>query len=943
MIKRIIFLLALFLGYLITGNVYSQVDLSKEKIPVDSKIKIGKLDNGFTYYIRENKKPENRLELRLVIKAGSMQEDENQLGLAHFVEHMCFNGTKHFEKNELIQYLQSIGVKFGADLNAYTSFTETVYMLTIPSDSTELVNKGFLVMEDWAHNVTFDDEEIDKERGIVIEEWRLGRGPFQRIRDKILPTIFGESRYSERLPIGKKEIIENADYETVRRFYRDWYRPDLMALIVVGDINSGAVEEKIKEHFSNLKMPDNPREHIEYDIPDHEGTELAKATDKELPTTIVELFYKNDPDPQETAFDYLHSLKYRFVTGLLNQRLAELREKPEPPFINAGFSYGTLVSKSKYVLDGYAMVSETGILSGMNALLEEAERVRRFGFTEGEFERFKLDVLKQYEKTYNERDKTESDVLAAELIRNYLEDEPIPGIEYEYNLVKENLKDFKLDDINALAKTLIKEDNRVLVVAGAEKEGLKIPSDEEILAVTKTVKNTELKPYTDIIAGAELMEQLPEPGSIVDEKKVESIDAVELKLSNGATVVLKHTDFKNDEVLLTAFSTGGTSVYPDEDHFSAINADGIIQESGVASYSNSDLRKILAGKSVYTAPTIGSETQNISANCRLGDMESMMQLIYLYFTAPRADQEAFQSYITKKKDQFKNLRQEPTNYFFDKYNRFKAQNHPRGNYLPTDEDWEKVDFNRAIEIYKDRYADASEFTFVIVGAFDLEKTKQFVQRYLASLPSNHRSETYKDLGIRPPKGLVEKDVYKGNDPKSMVILLFNQEVKSDKKSRFLFKQFGDILMRRYTEILREEMSGVYSVSARASINRIPYENASLQIIIPCSPDNVDSLVNAAIKEIKDIQENGPTEKDLVKAREIYKRDKEKNLENNRYWLAAIKNGYFYSDDLEDITSYKSMDYLTKDEVKKVANECININSYLKATLYPEEYTRKDEN
>jgi zinc protease len=926
---------ALILGLSILSSDAQVVDFNTP-LPVDEKVRIGQLENGFTYYIRENKKPENRIEMRLAVNAGSILETEEQLGLAHLLEHMAFNGTKHFEKNELIQYLQSIGVKFGPDLNAYTSFDETVYMLTIPSDSAELVDKGFLVMEDWAFNQTLDAEEIDKERGVVIEEWRLGQGPWKRMLDKNLPVIFKDSRYANRLPIGKKEVIESFEHDVLRSFYKDWYRPNLMALAIVGDIDADVAEAKIKEHFSKFKNPENEKERKEYGVPDHEGTLITIATDVEAPVTLVRLMYKADVGEQKTEADYLQMVKESCISGMLNRRLQELTEKAEPPFVNAGFYYGGMWSRNKNALQGYALLSEAGIEKGLTVLLEENNRIAQFGFTDGELHRYKLDYLKRLEKAFNEANKTESASLADEYIRNFLEEESIPGIEFEYAFVKANIDKVTLEDVNALAKSLISSDNRIIVVNGPEKEDLKVIEESDILTVAEKADQIELTPYKDKLASATLIEILPKAGEIASEKEIASIGATEITFANGAKVLLKPTTFKNDEIKVTGFAWGGRSTVGVEDHFSALHADGIVSESGLATFSKSDLTKILAGKTAYAANTIGEYTQNVSASCRPQDAETMLQLLYLNFTAPRVDDEAFQAYISKNRDLYKNLGQEPMNYFYDKYNRIRSQNHPRGNYLPLEEDWYKVNFQRSIEIYKDLYSNASEFTFVFVGAFDTDTIKPLLAKYIGSLPSTNEKKTYTDMGIRLPKGKVVENIYKGTDPKSLAIVSFYKEVDYNKKDAFLMDQLAQLLNRKYYEILREEMSGVYGVNTRANLAKVPYERASLSISIPCSPDNVDSLIDAAKDEIINIQTNGVEEKEINKSREIFKRALEKNLQENSYWLGSIKECYMKDIPFEMIGSFDIMEDITSDELKRVANQYVNLDEYLQVVLYPEE-------
>jgi len=934
-LKYLLILLSVF-SYIIAA---SQVDPGIQKLPVDPKIRIGKMENGFTYYIRQNQKPEKRVEMRLAVNAGSVLEDEDQLGLAHFVEHMCFNGTKNFKKNELVEYLQSIGIRFGAELNAYTSFDETVYMLTIPSDSVNLIRKGFQVMEDWAHQVTFEDSEIDKERGVIVEEWRLGRGPWQRMRDKYLPILFKDSRYADRLPIGKKEIVENASYETLRNFYRDWYRPDLMTLVVVGDIDPQVAEKEIKEHFSGIAPLANPRPRSEFKVPDQPVTLVNVATDVEAPLSLIQIFYKTDVKKYVTYADYLDMLKYSFITGMLNQRLAELTEKENPPFVNAGYEYGGLWVRTKNGLQGSCIVGGQGIERGLETLLIENRKLSKYGFTQGEFDRYKLDLLNVYKNAFNERDKTESEKFADEYVRNFLESEPIPGIEFEYQYVKDNIDKISLAEINDISKSLIIDANRVLIVNAPDKEGLVVPTEQRVMEIAQSVDTMTIIPYEDKFAQSSLLNKEVKSGKVESEVELKELAAVDLKLSNGARVILKSTDFKNDEVLVTAFSIGGHSVYPDIDHFTALNTDAIIQESGVDGYSNSDLNKILAGKTISVSPGIGYETETMSANFRLADMESMFQLMYLYFTDPRADQGAFNSYITKKKDLYENLIKDPQYYFYDQYYRIKAQNHVRGDYIPRPEDWNTVNFKRAIEIYKDRFADANNFTFIIIGAFNVDSIKPLVAQYLGGLPTVERTEKYVDLGIRPPKGKVLHDVFKGNDPKSMAIVYYEKERPWNEKDAFMVGVLSDILGFRYIEKLREEMSGVYTSRVRASLSKIPYEKFSMQISIPCSPDNVDSLISAAINEIRQIQIKGVEEKEIIKARETKRRELEKAVKTNEYWLSAIQSSILNGTSLTSVTNEEYIDQITSEEMQRIAKECMNVDEYLQVILYPESYKK----
>jgi len=506
--------------------------------------------------------------MRLVVNVGSMMEDDNQLGIAHFIEHMAFNGTRNFEKNEIVSYLQSIGVQFGADLNAYTSFDETVFILPIPTDDPEIVDKGLLILSDWAHNVTFDPEEVDKERGVVIEEWRLGRGANQRMRDKYFPVLFKDSRYAERLPIGKKEIIANASYDTIKKFYKDWYRPDLMSVIAVGDIDVDEMEAKIKEKFSGIPNPANERERNSYDVPDHDETLIAITSDKEAPYTTIQLFYNTDNVETVTLKDYRRDIIHRLYNGMLNTRLAELARSADPPFLFGSTSFSSLVrTKSSYA--SFAVVGESGIGKGLKALIAENERVKKFGFTQGELDRYKKELLNSYEEAYKESDKTESRNYTNEYIRSFLTNEPIPGISFEYNYVKQILPGIELKEVNGLADQWITDKNRVVVVTGPAKEGVEMPDEANIETMLDEADKMDITPYEEKELANSLIEDLPEPGKVTATKFIDTVGVTQLTLSNGAKVVLKPTDFKNDEILMSAYSPGGTSIYSDEDYESA--------------------------------------------------------------------------------------------------------------------------------------------------------------------------------------------------------------------------------------------------------------------------------------------------------------------------------------------------------------------------------------
>ncbi len=908
------------------------------EIPLAPEIIKGRLDNGLTYIIRQNTQPEERVALRLAINAGSLMEDDDQLGLAHFTEHMAFNGTENFEKNELIDVLQMAGVKFGAHLNAYTSFDETVYMLKVPTTDTTL-EKSMQILEDWAGGITFDAAEIDKERGIVIEEWRMRLSPQQRMQDEYLPVLLADSRYANRMPIGTKDILENFDYRTLERFYEDWYRPDQMAVVAVGDIDPQEMEAEIKRRFSDLEAPAKVREREIYEVPDHQDVKVSIVTDKEYSFNVIQLFYKQPgmAEPEETLADFRESYKQSLFTGMLSQRLAELTQKADPPFIQAGSYYGDVVARGKEGFQETAYVPEGGLEKGLRTLLEENEKVKRFGFTQTELDRYKQRMLTSYEAAYKEREKAESGRYADEYVRNFLEDEPAPGIAFEYAFAQKVLPEITLEEVNAMADDLIGEDNLVAVLMAPDKEGVPLPTEAEVRSLLQEVQNAEVEAYQDEEIASTLIENVPAPAEITAEKTIEEIGVTEMTLANGVKVVLKPTDFKDDEILMTASSPGGHSLFPDDMYYSAVFSDAIVQQSGVKDFSSIALNKYLSDKNANASPYINSLTEGFSGSAAPKDFETMLQLTHLYFTAPRKDQESFQSFISKNKSLYQNLMSNPQCYYQDKLMRIMTQDHPRGGGFPTQEDFDKIKFEEAYNAYRDRFADAGDFTFFFVGNLDVEAMKPMIASYLGSLPTNGRTESWKDVGIRPPSGVVEENVYKGTDPKSMVNINFTGEMAYDKKEAYELNSLIQALNIKLIEEIREKRSGVYGIGANANVSKYPYEHYSIRISFPCAPENVASLTEAVFEEIRKIQANGPTEKDLMKVKETQRREMETNLKQNQYWLRGLERAYFLGQEPTNIVTYEeSIEGLTVEDLKETANKYFNFDQYIQVVLYPEE-------
>ena len=914
--------------------VFSLTTFSQNQLlPVDKDVITGTLDNGVKYYIKKNQKPEKRAELRLYVNAGSVLENEDQRGLAHFVEHMAFNGTKHFKKNELINYLEKLGIKFGPELNAYTSFDQTVYMLTVPTDSINILKTGFLVLEDWAHNLSFDTTEINKERGVVIEEWRLGRGANMRMLDKQLPILFKGSRYAERLPIGKKEIIESANYETIKDFYKDWYRPDLIAVAAVGDFDVNEIENYIKQHFSNLHSPENERERKVYDIPGHEDTYFAIASDKEATYSTVSLYYLQKPREVRDLAGYKNQLIHDIFYGILNDRLNELTTSSNPPFSYA-FAGDSRFAKSSDISFLTAMVKEGGIETGFEALLREAERVKEFGFTSTELERQKTSYLRTAEKRLAEKDKTESSQIIREFDNNFLYGDPIISIEDQYKLAQELIPEITLDEVNTVSSELLKHENRVVMVNSPEKESLKIPTEEELSAIIAKVGSEKITPYEDKVANKPLVETVPSPSPVVSSKNIERLGLIEWTLKNGVKVFLKPTDFKNDEIVFSAFSPGGSSLVKDEDFLSAQNSPALVRESGLNGFNKTELDKYLSGKIVTVSPYIGFYYEGLNGGASPKDAETLFQLIYSYFTSPRIDSTGFLSLKSKMKSYLENKSNNPQSAFNDTLTVTLTDYHFRSRPL-TVKMLDEITPDKSLNIFKERFRDAGDFTFVFVGNIDTAVFKPLVETYLGGLPSFNSNERPVDLRYHNITGTIEKEVDKGIEPKSSVAIVYVGDMNWSRKEEHTMESLVDVLDIKLREILREDKGGTYGVYAYDQIYRIPTAHYSINFGFGCNPDRVDELVQAFYSVLDSIKTFSPDDVVMTKIKETQKRQRELNLKQNNFWDNEISDYLENNDDPMQILSYNQwVDELTADDIKNAADKYLGDN-VVKVVLYPE--------
>ncbi len=906
----------------------------KAKMPTDPKVKIGQLKNGIKYYIRENKKPENRAELQIVVKAGSVDEDNDQKGLAHFIEHMCFNGTKNFPKNDLVKFLESTGVRFGAELNANTNFDRTYYMVTIPLDKPGLMEKGVQVLEDWAHNVSFDPEELEKERGVIMSEWRVYRGAQDRVMKVHYPNIFHNSHYAERDVIGDTAVIQHAPRETFLRFYNDWYRPDNIAVIAVGDFKQDDIEKLIIKHFSKIENPKNPRQRAEYPVPFHKEPIVSIATDKELQYPSFSLYFKHPVREKGTYEDYRQGIVENLFETILNERYAELSRKPNPPFMIARGGVGGFV-RTINLFTLFSVPTMQNVNNGLESLLTEAFRAMQSGFNASELDRAKTNLMRGMEQSLAEAEKTQSKAYAGEYYRNFTTDEGMPGVNYEVELYKKFLPSITLDEVNKLAGKLISKENLVITASFPEKEGIKAPAKDEILAIYDKVAGSKLEKYTDVATDKPLMAKKPVPGKIVETKVNKELNITEFKLSNGAKAILKPTDFKNDEVLFRAYSFGGSSLVSDNDALLAIYSAPIIDEGGIADFNATTLEKMMAGKIAGVSPSVSYLTEGFNGSASPKDIETMFQLLNLYFTQPRADKESFESFKTKMIEQIRNSKRSPESALSDTLNAVLGNYNKRN--MPTEEsDISNFDLQKAYSLYKERFADGGDFTYIFVGNFKIDDMKPLIETYIASLPTSGKKEQFKDLGIRPPKGHVEKEIKKGIEDKSSVRLVMTGDYEFSRQNNLVVKLLSDILSIRLREVIREDKGGVYGIGAYIRTEKLPYPNYATNIMFTTAPKRVDELLGSVNDVIKEIKAGKFEDEYLNKVKNMAKREYETQSKENRYWIGQIYTNEYYGMNINDVLStVKRIDGVTKKEIVAAAKKYLDNTNMIKAVLNPE--------
>jgi zinc protease len=864
--------------------------------PLDPEIKVGHLANGLTYYVMKHGKPEQRASLWLAVNAGSVLEDDDQRGLAHFVEHMAFNGTKRFPKQDIVDFIEKVGMEFGADVNAYTSFDQTVYQLTVPTDDAKALAKGVDILRDWAGDITFDPTEVDKERGVVLEEWRLGRGAAARIEDKQWPVVFAGSKYAERLVIGLPDIIKTAKRDTLYRFYKDWYRPDNMAVIAVGDFDPVQLEKELQQKFGDLQNPAHERPRITIAVPHDQPTAVTVATDPELPATQVTIYDKLDHRSEATKGDFRRFLVEGLYHQMLGARFSELAEEPEAPFLFAGSTTGSFVRASD-LFTRQAEAKEGKAREALAAVVKEIVRVDKYGFGAGELDRARRQVLSQTERDALEADKVPDTDLADEITRNFFTGEQMGGRAVELAYTREMLPTITLAELNHLAQAWGSDKGRVIAMSGPASSQL--PREQEVRQIFAAAQTAPVEPWRDTGGDQPLLAHAPKPGSIVTETHDAKVDATVWTLSNGAKVVVKPTPFKNDEILFDGWQPGGTSLLSDAD-FAQVRFFGLVSSMGVGELDPIALEKVLAGKVADVSAGYSELADIVGGTTRPSDLETMLQLAYLRMTAPHKDARAFAAWQRDQLEFVKHRAVTPEGQFWDAMTAIETSNHPR--HRPgTEAQLAQVDADKALAVFRSQFSEFGGFTFVFVGNVDPKTLRPLVETYLASLPSTGKRPHWKDIGVTWAKGPVEKTIVAGTEPKSFVSLTSiapdRWSLDGERDAEVLTK----VLEIRLREILREDMGGVYGVTVNAALSKEPTQRREFEVMFGCDPQNVDKLKQAVFTELAQLAKEGVGESYLAKVREQLRREHETNLKDNQWWVQAIHEAYWSGEDFTAVT------------------------------------------
>ncbi|SHM45039.1 zinc protease [Chitinophaga jiangningensis] len=919
---------------LLSASINTTNAQQNQVIPLDTAVRTGKLPNGFTYYIRRNTEPQQRALFYLVNKVGSILEDDDQQGLAHFMEHMNFNGTTHFPKNELVDYLQKVGVRFGADLNAYTSYDETVYQLPIPTNNPSLVTKGIEIMRDWAQGALLETDDINKERGVILEEKRLREGVAARLQEKTMPVILNNSRYTFRNPIGTDTILKTFPVAAIRRFYHDWYRPDLQALIIVGDINPVLVEQQVKQQFASLKNPDHARPRPDYKIELTGKNQWLLLTDPEITATELEILVKHPGTELKTTTDYLQAVKRGLFNQLLAYRLSELSQQANPPFLGVKAGIGNLTGGLAQF--GFSVTAKPGKLKEAFELAwSQVEQVKRYGFTQTELDRAKTAYMTNLEKAKREVSKTPSNNYVAEYQQLFLNGAATPGFDWEYRFMQQQMPGIGLADIQAVATQYITATNRDIFVAGPEREKGNLPDSATVQEWLAKVSTAALQQYKDVAANEVLLPKVPAGGKIIARKHIPAVGVEQLTMSNGVKVWLKPTAYRNDQIQFMSFAPGGINKYSDADYPTASNTIGIIGGSGLGEFSPLQLSRMLNGKSASVGAYIGGRSQGINGGCTTDDLETALQLIYLRYTAPRKDTVLFENAVARSREQIRNKYDNPGNVFSDTVSNVLSNYHYRLSPV-TQERLDSVSLDKAFEIYRDRFADAADANFVFVGNFNTDSIAPLLETYLGALPALNRHEQPVILHSSVPKGKLIKTVEKGNDNKATVLLVYHGDCKYSEDEQMQLQALAEILQYRLLTSLRETAGEVYTPSVQGGMTKEPDQRFSINVSFGCAPEHVEHLVGLVQEDIINLQKKGATSDELLKYKAGLRQQYELQVKSNEFWLQYIAGKVEKKEELKPLPDVeKRLNKLTGSSISNASKRYLSGENSIRFVALPE--------
>jgi zinc protease len=904
-------------------------------IPFDTAVRTGKLPNGLTYYVRHNEVPEKRVVMRLVVKAGSLYEQDDQQGLAHLIEHMAFNGSAHFPPGQLVSYFEAAGARLGPHVNAQTGFDQTVYMLDLPTDNADVVAHGLTAFADFAGGLTLDPVEVEKEKGVVIEEWRGGLGAASRLRDKETPVLYAGSRYAERLPIGKPEVIRAAPVSRLRAFYDTWYRPDRIAVIVVGDVDPAAMERQIRDVFGPLAPRAPAAAEPGHSIPIASGLAASVATDPEVTSSSVEIIDKYPHEREDRILDYRRTLVQGLVSQMINARLGELGRKPDAAFLGAGASGGSLGP----VVDTFrlgASVPDGGIDAGLKAIATEATRVREFGFTQSELNRAKDSMLAFYNRAFSERTKTNSSSYAGEYIRNFLQGEPSPGITYEYDLVQKLMPGITVDEVSTMAKSLLDDTGRVVLAVSPDKPGIAIPTAADLRTTLTDADKAPVTAWNDTGTTRPLMQKAPEPAAVTARGVIPELGVTTVTFANGVEAWLKPTNFKNDQVVFSLAGLGGASAVGEAGYDNAALADNFVMMGGVGGLSPTDLQKVLAGKIASARPFVSLSTQGISGSATPRDLETALQLLYQEFTAPNDDPTALALMRRQIEASLANRDKNPMQVFREKVAAVNTSNHYTSR-PPSPDLADKLDAKAMADFYHERFSNAADFRFTMVGSFNIDTVVPLLARYIGSLPSTGKAtSTFKDVGIHFPSSIERAVVRKGSEPRSQTVIAFYADPPQDFDGDESLDTAVTVLDTRLRDILREDLSQTYTVSVSRS-QPLPQRGAGhISVQFGAAPENIDSMIDRVFTVVKQLQDQGPPADLVSNAKESALHDYQTATTSNQFWLRRLEAARLFGENPDEILQEnEKIDAVTPSTVQKMFKEFFPLDRYTVVTLLPE--------